>query len=102
MPIYEYRCQACDHKASFFVRSVSKKVDAVCPQCGSGDMSRLISAVSFRSSSAGGGADYYSDPSNIGKHVEDSFRKSGVDMPEPVRRTIDDARRGKMPDGLDI
>ena len=100
MPIYEYRCQACDHKSSFFVRSVKAGVDAVCPQCGSEDMSRLISPISFRSS--GGGMDYYSDPSNIGKHVEDSFRRSGIDMPESVRKNIDNARRGKMPEGLDI
>ena len=104
MPIYEYRCQACDQKSSFFVRSMKAKVDAVCPQCGSGDMKRLISTVSFRSSgrSSGSAPDYYSDPSNIGKHVEDSFRESGLDMPESVRKNIDNARRGKMPEGLDI
>ena len=28
--------------------------------------------------------------------------QSNMDMPDSVRRTIDDARRGKMPDGLDI
>ena len=45
---------------------------------------------------------YYSDPSNIGKNVEASFSKHGVQMPDSVRKSIDDARGGKMPDGLDI
>lgn len=34
MPIYEYTCQDCDHRFEKFVRSMSSKVEAVCPQCG--------------------------------------------------------------------
>jgi len=45
---------------------------------------------------------YYSDKSNIGKHVEESFSKNGLDMPDTVRKTIDEARSGKMPKNLDI
>ena len=82
---------------------MNTQVDAVCSHCGSDDMNRIISLVSFRSSSRGSsGTDYYSDPSNIGRHVEDSFGRHGVDMPDSIRKTIDEARRGKMPDGLDI
>ena len=33
--------------------------------------------------------------------MEESFSKHGVDMPDSVRQSIDDARKGKMPDGLD-
>ena len=103
LPIYEYRCVACSQKSSFFTRSVHTQVDAVCSHCGSDDMNRIISTVSFRSSTRRSSAsDYYGDPSNIGRHVEDSFGRHGVDMPETIRKTIDDARRGKMPDGLDI
>ena len=103
LPIYEYRCVACSQKSSFFTRSVYTQVDAVCSHCGSDDMNRIISTVSFRSSTRRSSAsDYYGDPSNIGRHVEDSFGRHGVDMPESIRKTIDDARQGKMPDGLDI
>jgi hypothetical protein len=66
-------------------------------------MQRVISTVTFRTTSGGSrGSDYFSDPSNIGRNVEESFGKYGVDMPESVRRSIDDARRGKMPDGLEL
>ena len=104
MPIYEYRCASCNRKSSFFTRSVYVEVEAVCSHCGSDDMNRLISRVSFKMASGGtrGGTGYYSDPSNIGRHAEKSFENFGVDMPESVRSMIDDARKGKMPDELDL
>ena len=108
MPIYEYRCASCSHKSTFFTRSVYAEVEAICQKCGSDEMQRLISRVAFKATSGKStsgnnqGADYFSDPSNIGRNVEDSFSKYGVDMPESVRETIDDARRGKMPDGLEL
>ena len=111
MPIYEYRCASCDHKSTFFTRSIYAEVQAICQKCGSVEMERVISRVTFRTTGRTTGrttsgnpqsAEYYSDPSNIGRYVEDSFTKYGVDMPESVRETIDDARRGKMPDGLEL
>lgn len=103
MPIYEYRCATCQQKSSFFVRSMGAALEAVCPQCASSDMRRVISAVSFRASAKGSSEmDYYKDPSNIGRHVEDSFAKYDVEMPESVRRKIEDARRGKVPEDLGI
>ena len=102
MPTYEYRCQSCNLKSSFFVRSI-QKLSPSCPECHSGDMERVISAVSFKmSSGTGAQSDYYRDSSSIGRNVERSYKKFGVDMPESVRKTIDDARRGKMPKGLDL
>ena len=89
--------------STFFVRSVSTPVEAICKQCGGGDMHRLISRVASKvSSGASSEGEYYKDPSNIGRRVEDSFGKFGVDVPESVRKTIDDARQGKMPEGLDL
>ncbi len=103
MPIYEYRCADCGEKSSFFARSVFAEVEAVCERCGGKDMHRLISAVSFRSARGGAASEgYYSDSSNIGRRVEESYKKFGVDMPDSVRKTIDDARKGKMPGGLDL
>lgn len=103
MPIYEYRCVSCDRKSSFFTRSVYVEVEAICSHCGSDDMQRLISRVSFKMASGGTrGTDYYSDPSNIGRHAEKNFERFGVDMPESVRDMIDEARKGKMPEELDM
>ncbi len=46
--------------------------------------------------------DYYRDPRNIGRHVEESFTRHGVAMPDSVRRSIDAARSGEDPKGLDL
>ena len=115
MPIYEYRCRACGTKSSFFARSIGSPVEAVCTQCQSHDMRRTISSFAHHKSMAtiheqsgpppGPGAssgDYYSDPRNIGRRVEQSFDRFGVEMPDSVRDTIDAARDGQAPPGLDL
>ena len=47
------------------------------------------------------GPDNYSNPRNIGRHVEDSFKQFDIDMPKSVRNTIDAAREGDLPKGVD-
>ena len=67
------------------------------------DLEKKISKVSFKLESGGTRSNsYYSDASNIGKKVEDNFSSHGVDMPTSIRDSIDNARRGKMPNGLDL
>lgn len=41
MPIYEYRCQACNEVSEVFVRG--GKEPSTCEKCGEGKLSRLIS-----------------------------------------------------------
>ncbi|MFQ6028544.1 MAG: zinc ribbon domain-containing protein [Dehalococcoidia bacterium] len=110
MPIYEYRCGECGKVSSFFTRSINSTLDPVCSHCQSQDMQRRMSsfalgktAKSVHESSSGGGAlDYYSDPRNIGRHVEDSFSQHGVELPQSVRDTIDAAREGHLPKEVDL
>jgi putative FmdB family regulatory protein len=48
MPIYEYRCKACEAQFSHFFRTVkaAEASDApACPGCGSSDVQRLVSRV---------------------------------------------------------
>lgn len=112
MPIYEYRCNDCGKVSSFFTRSVGSPVDAVCGHCRGRDMVRRMSSFavgktirSVHESNPLGpglpGPDYYSDPRNIGRHVEESFARHGVDMPQSVREKIDAARQGQLPEGLE-
>jgi putative FmdB family regulatory protein len=52
MPIYEYRCTACQHK----LESLQKFSDAplvVCPQCGRGALTKLVSAAGFHLKGSG-------------------------------------------------
>jgi putative FmdB family regulatory protein len=41
MPIYEYRCRACDERFEELVRSSGPAV--ACPSCGTADVERLLS-----------------------------------------------------------
>ena len=112
MPIYEYRCDTCGKVSSFFTRSIGSPLEPVCTHCQSVDMTRRMS--SFATSKTVESvheahpltpgrtpADYYSDPRNIGRHVEEKFSRYGVEMPQSVRDSIDAARQGDMPQALD-
>ena len=111
MPIYEYRCGSCGKVSSFFTRSINSTLDPSCDHCQSKDMQRRMSSFAMGkstqsvhdqySSSGTPSLDYYSDPRNIGRHVEDSFKRYGMDMPKSVKDTIDAAREGDLPKGMD-
>ena len=50
MPLYEYRCQDCRRRVTVLVRSVSNPPEPACEHCGSANLKRLISKVSFHRS----------------------------------------------------
>ena len=113
MPIYEYRCEMCGGVSSFFTKTINTAVEPLCVHCQGTQMRRVISTfamgksgrpaqVNHSSGMEGPPLDYYSDPRNIGHHVEDSFARHGVEMPETVRDTIQAAREGDLPKGLDV
>jgi putative FmdB family regulatory protein len=45
MPIYEYRCDACEKVMSLFIRSITNPPDVRCRFCHSERLTRLISRV---------------------------------------------------------
>ena len=113
MPIYEYRCGSCDRVSSFFTRSIAAALTPVCSHCQSGDMQRRMSTFAmgkttqsvqeqYPASGATSPLDYYHDPRNIGRNVEESFQRHGVEMPPSVRDNIDAARQGSLPKELDL
>ena len=55
----------------------------------------------FPSASGPASPDYYSDPRNIGRHLEAGFERYGMEMPKGVRDSIDAAREGELPKGMD-
>ena len=52
MPIYEYQCTKCEHKMEA-LQKMSEKPLLDCPVCGKPDLSKLISAASFRLKGSG-------------------------------------------------
>jgi putative FmdB family regulatory protein len=43
MPVYEYRCQACNKKFSALIGMTAEPDEERCPNCGASDTKRLIS-----------------------------------------------------------
>ena len=110
MPIYEFRCGGCNQISSFFTRSINSPLEPVCEHCQGTDMQRRMSAfttgkttgsVQARNSANPNSAEYYSDPRNIGRNLEEGFKRFGMDMPASVKDTIDAAREGELPKGMD-
>ncbi len=113
MPIYEYRCGACGQVSSFFTRSINAELEPVCAHCQSQDMRRRMSSFAmgktvqsvheqFPALGGGNALDYYSDPRNIGRNVEEGFRRHGLEMPDSVRDNIAAAREGSLPKDLEL
>lgn len=75
MPIYEYQCEACDHK----MEALQKMADAPlteCPACQQPALKKLISAAAFKLKGSGW---YETDFKNNNKPA--STNKASVDKP---------------------
>jgi putative FmdB family regulatory protein len=56
MPIYEYRCEACDKRSTSLLPSYSSP-DPPCPHCGKPALKRLVSTFATVSSGESDGGD---------------------------------------------
>ncbi len=52
MPIYDYQCSSCGHKAEV-MRKISEPTLTVCPACGSETFAKQVSAPSFQLTGSG-------------------------------------------------
>lgn len=70
MPIYEYKCEACDEQFERLSKSMSPPRPSQCPSCGSGSVVRVLSVFAARSGESrsapvpvpGGGCGRCGDP----------------------------------------
>jgi len=56
MPIFEYKCEKCGHKAEFLEKADSSKKH-ICKNCGSTELKKLFSTFSAGVSSKSTGTD---------------------------------------------
>ena len=95
-----------------FPRPVVPPLKALISHCNSPDMQRRMSSFAmckpiqsvhdnYPSAASLASPDYYSDPRNIGRHLEAGFERYGMEMPKGVRDTIEAAREGDLHKGLD-
>ena len=52
MPLYEYRCESCQHQFEV-IRKFSDAPLAVCPSCGAGPVVKLLSSPAFQFKGSG-------------------------------------------------
>jgi putative FmdB family regulatory protein len=65
MPLYEYRCDACEHQFEV-IQKFSDDPISVCPKCGAGPVVKLLSSPAFQFK-------------GTGWYVTDYAKKSGGD-----------------------
>ena len=63
MPIYDYQCASCGHKAEV-MRKISAAATEACPACGAETFSKQLSAPSFQLSGSGWYATDFKDGGN--------------------------------------
>ena len=103
MPIYEYRCGGCGRKVSIFFRSFSSVGEAVCPRCGSRDLTRLMSRVAVLRRGGdgddGGDDDLGPDPTGMLEGLDENdpravarwARRMSEEMGEPLEPEFEQA-----------
>ncbi len=89
MPIYEYRCTACDHE----LEALQKMSDAPlteCPACKSDNLVKKVSAAAFRLK---GGGWYETDFKKDGKRnlAGDSGKPASTESAKPSSTSSDTA-----------
>lgn len=108
MPIYEYRCHGCRKRVSVFFRSFNAISEPVCPECGSRDLTKLVSRVAVMKSeesrleelsdpSSMSGLDE-NDPKSIAKWAKKMGSAMGEDLGPEYDEMIDRMEAGEMPD----
>ncbi len=102
MPIYEYKCLACSHVTSLLVQGYADPDDLSCEKCGSGDLKRIISRVSYHASGSDRLASYdpkasrsdgfYKDSRNIGLNAEKMLERAGVKPTDEFKSKLERLR----------
>ena len=95
MPTYDYVCEACDHKFELF-QSIKDDPIKKCPECGKGQLQKLVSAPSFRL--AGGGwyeTDFKTDKDKKRNLVEAEKSEAKADKPEAKPETKSETKPEK-------
>jgi putative FmdB family regulatory protein len=76
MPIYDYQCSSCGHKAEV-MRKVSAASVEACPQCAKETFAKQVSAPSFQLTGSGWYAtDFKGGASNTAKSADSATSES--------------------------
>jgi len=110
VPIYEYRCNRCQRRASIFQRSIQEAAAVICSHCGSTDMTRLISRVAvlrseeshfegLASDASLAGLDE-SDPRSVARWARRMGREMGEDLGPEFDEMVERMEAGETPEDV--
>src|SRR3954466_10065050 len=106
MPIYEFRCLACNRRTSVFVRSVSSPLRGACEHCGSKKLSRLMSkfavhrpGIDFDNPDSLDGLDE-DDPRTMARMMRQMGEESGEDLGPEFDTMLSRIESGEDPDAV--
>ncbi len=109
MPIYEFRCQDCGRKSSFLVLSINSPFEPRCQNCGSSNLTRLVSRVGILKSEESR-LESLADPTRLGdldendpkslarwmkKFGREMGEELGPDFEEEIDRAVEEAEKSK-------
>lgn len=112
MPIYEYRCTDCKRRVSILFRSFAAVTEPTCPQCGSKNLTRLVSRVATIKSEEAR-LEALADPSTFGdvdendpKSVARFMRKmgdqlGGEDLGPEFNEMVERLEAGESPEEIE-
>lgn len=113
MPIYEYTCHDCRRRVSLLWRSFADAETraAVCPRCGGGNLTRLISRVSVVRSeesrldsladpSSLDGLDE-NDPKSLARFMRKMANETGEDLGPEFSEVVDRLEAGEDPESIE-
>lgn len=75
MPIYDYQCSSCGHKAEV-MRKINAASVEVCPECGKETFAKQVSAPSFQLTGSGWYATDFKGGGNSSKKPESAAESS--------------------------
>jgi putative FmdB family regulatory protein len=106
MPIYEYECRKCAAVSGFLVLKKEDQDRVTCLKCGSKEMTKVISRVTYHRSEGDRlnefdstkpqGEEFYKDSRNVGLWAKKRAKELGVDLGEKFDEITESARTGKI------
>jgi len=95
MPIYEYRCDACGYQNEF-LQKLSEDPIKTCPECRSGQFSKMVTAAGFQLKGSGWYATDFKNGSKPAATTEakskDETKSSNDAKPKDETKSSDNAK----------
>jgi putative FmdB family regulatory protein len=94
MPIYEYRCGACGFQKEY-LQKVADATKNACPQCGSENFNKLLSAAGFQLKGSGWYATDFKNKPKVEK--KDQSKPAAAAASDSEKKTAGECGGGARP-----